>query len=209
MANQIQKAVFHGPKEGLIDIKPLEIPFKLPLDLLFYPLLAIAIALFIYILIQTLAINKKKNLQKDPLQEALYKLDEFPSNLESSKDQAEYLVETLKQYLFKIKLHKALSLDSSIPKKDLSIILNSVIQGSTEEERCLFSEKITNILRNMEGIEYSPLSATRENALESCQSEIRLLITSIDIRLKDLKKKSTKPKKRNSEQLSGSKGSIA
>ncbi len=188
-------SIFHGPKEGLIDIKPVEIPFKVPIDFLFFPLLIIAVGLFIYIIVQSLRLRHKKLHHLEPIKNALLKLDNYPTEIESPKVRAEYLTEVLKSYLHGMNIKEALSIESSISIQNLSRLLNKVISGSSEIVREDISRDIISVLLSLEKIEYAPISSNYEQNLDLSLHKIREIITNIDSVVKEMKSRVNKNRK--------------
>jgi hypothetical protein len=199
------KTLFHSAKEGLIDIKPVELKFIFNYEILNYPLLALIIFLFTYIVYQTLKIKRAKRIVVSPFQEARKKLEEFIGLSISNKEQAEYLAETLKNYLHRKGIKNALALDSRIENlilvQELCNILNNV-ENTNISAANRISESILEILKKFEEIEYTLNKQGSNEIIQNSYQVVNDLIGEIDIQ-------SIKPKQKKKRSFLSSKKNIA
>lgn len=199
------KTLFHSAKEGLIDIKPVELKFIFNYEILSYPLLGLIIILFTYIVYQTLKIKRAKRIVVSPFHEARKKLEEFVGLSISNKEQAEYLAETLKNYLHRKGVKNALALDSRIENlilvNELSKILNN-IENTNISAANRISESILEILKKFEEIEYTLNKQGSNEIIQNSYQVVNDLIGEIEIQ-------SIKPKIKKKRSFLSSKKNIA
>lgn len=199
MADQLSN--FHGAKEGLIDIKPILLKQTLPYELLIYPLFALALFLFLYIVYHSLKIRRAKRIVIGAYKEAITKLDNYPNNLSTIKDKAEYLSETLKSFLSRKGLKSAVALESTIKPSDFTLQLKSIFYQSTnndlEPASAQISTTIIELLKYLEEIEYTYIKENNGDTLEPQLNAVKGLIGQIELLTQRPKSEKKKNKLRN------------
>lgn len=194
------KTLFHSAKEGLIDIKPVELKFIFNYEILSYPLLGLIIILFTYIVYQTLKIKRAKRIVVSPFHEARKKLEEFVGLSISNKEQAEYLAGTLKNYLHRKGVKNALALDSRIENLILVQELSNVLNSPDNADR--ISNTVLDILKRLEEIEYTLNKQGSNEIIQNSYQVVNDLIGEVEIQ-------SIKPKQKKKRSFLSSKKNIA